>query len=91
MTMLPEPQLVLLDEPCAGLSPKETHQMIDAIKQVIDRLGVGALVIEHDISAVDAIGGRVFVFDQGALLSEGTLDDIQNDPKVKSVYAGARK
>lgn len=91
MTMLPEPQLVLLDEPCAGLSPKETHQMIDAIKQVIDRLGVGALVIEHDISAVEAIGGKVFVFDQGALLSEGTLDEIQNDTKVKSVYAGARK
>lgn len=91
MTMLPEPQLVLLDEPCAGLSPKETHQMIDAIKQVIERLGVGALVIEHDISAVEAIGGKVFVFDQGALLASGTLDDIQNDPKVKSVYAGARK
>lgn len=91
MTMLPEPQLVLLDEPCAGLSPKETHQMIDAIKQVIERLGVGALVIEHDISAVEAIGGKVFVFDQGALLAEGTLDQIQSDPKVKSVYAGARK
>lgn len=91
MTMLPEPQLVLLDEPCAGLSPNETHQMIDAIKQVIDRLGVGALVIEHDISAVEAIGGKVFVFDQGALLSEGTLDEIQNDANVKSVYAGARK
>lgn len=61
------------------------------IKQLIDRLGVGALVIEHDISAVEAIGGKVFVFDQGALLSEGTLDEIQNDTKVKSVYAGARK
>ncbi|MFW5330133.1 ABC transporter permease subunit [Hydrogenophaga sp. ZJX-1] len=91
MTMLPEPQLVLLDEPCAGLSPKETHQMIDAIRQVIDQLGVGALVIEHDISAVEAIGGQVFVFDQGALLSEGTLEQIQNDPRVKRVYAGARK
>lgn len=91
MTMLPEPQLVLLDEPCAGLSSKETHQMIDAIKQVIERLGVGALVIEHDISAVEAIGGKVFVFDQGALLSEGSLAEIQSDPKVKSVYAGARK
>jgi branched-chain amino acid transport system permease protein len=81
----------LLDEPCAGLSPQETHQMIDAIKQVIGRLGVGALVIEHDISAVESIGGRVFVFDQGALLAEGTLDDIQNDAQVKRVYAGARK
>lgn len=91
MTMLPEPQLVLLDEPCAGLSPQETHQMIDAIKQIIGRLGVGALVIEHDISAVESIGGRVFVFDQGALLAEGTLDDIQNDAQVKRVYAGARK
>lgn len=91
MTMLPEPQLVLLDEPCAGLSPKETHQMIDAIRSVVTGLNVGALVIEHDISAVEAIGGQVFVFDQGALLAQGRLDEIQADPRVRAVYAGARK
>ncbi|MDM0030582.1 ATP-binding cassette domain-containing protein [Variovorax sp. J22P271] len=91
MTVLPQPRLVLLDEPCAGLSPAETHHMIDAIKTVIDRLGAAALVIEHDISAVAAIGGDVYVLHQGRLLARGTLAEIQADPAVRAVYAGARK
>ena len=91
MTVLPQPRLVLLDEPCAGLSPAETHHMIDAIKTVIDRLGAAALVIEHDISAVAAIGGDVYVLHQGRLLAQGTLAEIQGDPAVRAVYAGARK
>ncbi|MDN8616612.1 branched-chain amino acid ABC transporter ATP-binding protein/permease [Variovorax ginsengisoli] len=91
MTVLPQPRLVLLDEPCAGLSPAETHHMIDAIKTVIDRLGAAALVIEHDISAVAAIGGDVYVLHQGRLLAQGSLAEIQGDPAVRAVYAGARK
>ncbi|MDM0024532.1 branched-chain amino acid ABC transporter ATP-binding protein/permease [Variovorax saccharolyticus] len=91
MTVLPQPRLVLLDEPCAGLSPAETHHMIDAIKTVIGRLGAAALVIEHDISAVAAIGGDVYVLHQGKLLAQGALAEIQADPAVRAVYAGARK
>ncbi|MGO4392485.1 ATP-binding cassette domain-containing protein [Variovorax sp. M-6] len=91
MTVLPQPRLVLLDEPCAGLSPSETHHMIEAIKTVIGRLGAAALVIEHDISAVAAIGGDVYVLHQGRLLAQGTLAQIQADPAVRAVYAGARK
>jgi branched-chain amino acid transport system permease protein len=91
MTMLPEPRLVLLDEPCAGLSPAETHHMIGAIKTVIQRLGAAALVIEHDISAVAAIGGEVYVLHQGKLLAQGTLVQIQSSDAVRAVYAGARK
>ena len=91
MTVLPQPRLVLLDEPCAGLSPAETHHMIEAIKTVIHRLGAAALVIEHDISAVAAIGGDVYVLHQGRLLAQGTLAEIQRDPAVRAVYAGARK
>uniref|UniRef100_UPI000D370E0C branched-chain amino acid ABC transporter ATP-binding protein/permease n=1 Tax=unclassified Variovorax TaxID=663243 RepID=UPI000D370E0C len=91
MTMLPQPRLVLLDEPCAGLSPGETHHMIEAIKAVTGRLGAAALVIEHDISAVAAIGGEVYVLHQGKLLARGPLAQIQADPAVRAVYAGARK
>ncbi|MGJ7609477.1 MULTISPECIES: branched-chain amino acid ABC transporter ATP-binding protein/permease [unclassified Variovorax] len=91
MTMLPQPRLVLLDEPCAGLSPGETHHMIKAIKTATGRLGAAALVIEHDISAVASIGGEVYVLHQGKLLARGPLAQIQSDPAVRAVYAGARK
>jgi branched-chain amino acid transport system permease protein len=91
MTVLPEPRLVLLDEPCAGLSPAETHQMIDVIRAAIASLNAAALVIEHDISAVAAMGGDVFVLHQGRLLAQGDLPTIQADPAVRAVYAGGRK
>lgn len=91
MTMLPEPRLVLLDEPCAGLSPAETHHMIRVIRKAVDRIGAAALLIEHDISAVAAMGGDVFVLHQGKLLAQGPLAAIQADPAVRAVYAGGRK
>lgn len=91
MTLLPEPKLVLLDEPCAGLSPGETHQMIDAIKALVSRIGAAALLIEHDITAVDAMGGDVYVLHQGRLLDKGSLADIQASAAVRAVYAGGRK
>jgi ABC-type branched-subunit amino acid transport system ATPase component len=91
MTVSPEPRLVLLDEPCAGLSPAETHQMIATIRAAITALDAAALVIEHDISAVAAIGGDVFVLHQGRLLAQGDLATIQANPAVRAVYAGGRK
>jgi len=91
MTLLPEPNLVLLDEPCAGLSPSETHHMIHAIKSLVQQIDAAALLIEHDISAVNAIGGEVFVLHQGRLLERGALAHIQSSTAVRAVYAGRRK
>ncbi|WP_026285491.1 ATP-binding cassette domain-containing protein [Thiomonas sp. FB-6] len=91
MTMLPEPRLVLLDEPCAGLSPTETAHMAQSIRAMVQRIGAAALLIEHDISAVAAMGGEVFVLHQGALLARGDLAQMQADPSVRAVYAGGRK
>ena len=91
MTVLPQPRHVLLDEPCAGLSPAETHQMVQVIQEAIGALDASALIIEHDISAVATFGGTVFVLHQGRLLAQGTLAEIQADPQVQAVYAGGRK
>lgn len=91
MTVLPEPHLLLLDEPCAGLSPAETHRMVAVIKRTVQRLGAGALLIEHDLSAVAALEGDVYVLHQGRLLAQGPLEAIQADPAVRAVYAGAGK
>jgi len=91
MTVSPEPRLLLLDEPCAGLSPAETHHMIDVIRTAVQRIGAAGLLIEHDISAVAAMGGEVFVLHQGRLLAQGSLADVQADPAVRAVYAGGHK
>ncbi|RDI28596.1 amino acid/amide ABC transporter membrane protein 2 (HAAT family) /amino acid/amide ABC transporter ATP-binding protein 1 (HAAT family) [Pseudacidovorax intermedius] len=91
MTLLPEPRLVLLDEPCAGLSPAETHRMIDVIREAVHELDAAALLIEHDLAAVAALGGDVLVLHQGRLLAHGPMAAIQADPAVRAVYAGARK
>jgi len=91
MTLLPEPRLILLDEPCAGLSPAETHHMIAVIKTAVSHLNAAALLIEHDMSAVTAIGGDVYVLHQGRLLAQGNLQTVQNNPAVRAVYAGGHK
>ncbi|MFT3821594.1 MAG: ATP-binding cassette domain-containing protein [Rubrivivax sp.] len=91
MTVLPEPHLLLLDEPCAGLSPAETHRMIEVIQRAVQRLGAAALLIEHDLAAVAALRGEVYVLHQGRLLAQGSLQALQADPAVRAVYAGARK
>jgi branched-chain amino acid transport system permease protein len=91
MTLLPEPRLLLLDEPCAGLSPAETRRQIEVIVKAVDNLRATALVIEHDMSAVEAMANRVHVLHQGRLLASGTLAEVQADPAVQAVYAGGRK
>lgn len=91
MTVLPEPHLLLLDEPCAGLSPAETHQMIQVIQRAVRRLNAAALLIEHDLAAVAALQGEVHVFHQGRMLAQGSLHAMQSDPAVRAVYVGARK
>src|SRR5690606_5086132 len=91
MTVLPEPGLVLLDEPCAGLSSAETLHMAAAIKAVVHRLQAAALLIEHDIDAVAALADEVFVLHQGRLLARGSLAQVQANQQVRAVYAGGHK
>lgn len=91
LTLLPEPRLLLLDEPCAGLSTQETALQLGLIDTAVRRLHNTALLIEHDLSAVERLAAQVHVLHQGRRLASGTLTQIQADPAVQAVYAGGRK
>ncbi len=91
MTVLSEPRLLLLDEPCAGLSPGETRRQIAVIEESVRVLDATALIVEHDMAAVEALARRVHVLHHGRLLASGGLAAIQADPAVRAVYAGGRK
>lgn len=91
MTFLAEPDLVLLDEPCAGLSTAETAQMIEAIAALNAETRATSVIIEHDMNVVEQLSDHVIVMNNGALLADGTLQDVRSNPDVKRVYAGGTK
>jgi branched-chain amino acid transport system permease protein len=91
LALLGEPRLLLLDEPCAGLSPQETAQVIDVIRWVSKRRGATLVVIEHDMSLVRTLADHVFVLHNGRLLAQGSVADIQANDAVKAIYVGSEK
>jgi branched-chain amino acid transport system permease protein len=91
MALLGEPRLLLLDEPCAGLSPQETTQVIDVIRWASERRGATIVVIEHDMSLVRQLADHVFVLHNGSLLAEGSVAEVQANEAVRAVYVGAEK
>lgn len=91
MALAVQPRILLLDEPCAGLSAEETSRAVDVIRWAAERLDNSVIIIEHDMALVRRIADRVMVFHNGALLAEGSVADIQADPAVQAVYVGGQK
>ncbi len=91
MALLGEPRLLLLDEPCAGLSPQETAAAIEAIRWASARRGATIVVIEHDMSLVRKLADHVFVLHNGSLIAEGTVAQVQANAAVQAIYVGAEK
>jgi urea transport system ATP-binding protein len=86
MLLTQEPELLLLDEPVAGMSPREREQTAELLKKVAG--GRSLVVIEHDMDFVKAIARKVTVLHQGKLLSEGPMEQVQKDERVIDVYLG---
>ena len=88
MSLLGEPRLLLLDEPCAGLSPEETEKVIDTVRWVRSTFDTTIVVIEHDMALVKDIADQVIVMHQGQVLAIGSVQDVQADSRVREVYVG---
>ena len=88
MLLIQDPQLMLVDEPVAGMSHQETERTAELLVSLAggDR---SVVVVEHDMEFVRSIARRVSVLHEGRLLAEGDMDTVQNDPKVIEVYLGA--
>jgi branched-chain amino acid transport system ATP-binding protein len=85
-----EPKLLLLDEPAAGMNPREVHSLMDMIHFIRDKFKLTILLIEHQMRVVMGICEWITVMDFGQIIARGTADEISNDPRVIEAYLGTR-
>ena len=82
------PRLLMLDEPAAGMNPRETHEISELIGRLRDELSLAILVIEHDMHVVEGISDRVVALDHGVKVTEGSFHEVANHPAVIEAYMG---
>jgi branched-chain amino acid transport system ATP-binding protein len=82
-----DPKLLLLDEPAAGMNPKEKEELLELIRAIRD-MGITIILIEHDMKVVMPISDRIIVLDHGKKIAEGTSSEIQSNPRVIEAYLG---
>ena len=88
--LMEEPELVLLDEPNAGVNPKLANQLVAKIKDLNKSLGITFLIIGHDIDVVSNLSDKLVFMSAGAVLLEGTPDDVLNSSVVQDAYLGSQ-
>jgi urea transport system ATP-binding protein len=89
MLLAQDPKLLLVDEPAAGMTDEETYKTGELLLSLEGKHSI--IVIEHDMTFVRQIARKVTVLHQGTVLCEGTVDEVQNDERVKEVYLGRKK
>ena len=87
MLLMQQPELLLIDEPVAGMTPRETERTAELLLLLAGQHSV--VVVEHDMEFVRSMASRVTVLHEGSVLAEGDLETVQNDPRVVEVYLGA--
>ncbi|MDF2674545.1 MAG: transporter ATP-binding protein [Clostridiales bacterium] len=85
------PGLLLLDEPAAGMNPNETQELMELIKWIRSKFNLTIILIEHDMSLVMGVCSKIFVFNYGSLIANGSPEEIQNNPEVIKAYLGGEE
>ena len=83
-----KPKLLLLDEPAAGMNPQETHELMNLIRWIRDEFDLTILLIEHDMGLVMGVCEHIYVLEYGAMIAQGTPEEIKNNPRVIEAYLG---
>jgi urea transport system ATP-binding protein len=86
MLLMQDPQLLLVDEPVAGMTPQEIERTAELLISLAGRHSL--IVVEHDMEFVRSIARKVTVLHEGSVLAEGSIDEVQAAPKVLEVYLG---
>lgn len=88
MGLASQPSLLLLDEPTAGMTPEETTSIMELVADVQQLTGCSVLITEHDMKVVFGLAQKIIVLANGAVLTQGSPEEIRNDKNVKAVYLG---
>ena len=83
------PKLLLMDEPTAGMGPAERQSLMELTKDIVRTRNIGVLFTEHDMDVVFKHADRIIVLNRGALVAEGTADEVQTNEQVKEIYLGS--
>ncbi|MFC7070931.1 ABC transporter ATP-binding protein [Halobaculum lipolyticum] len=83
-----EPELLLMDEPTAGMSPDETADTVDLVERLQEELGLTILIVEHDMEIIFRIADRILVLNRGQVIADGTPEEVQESEQVQEAYLG---
>ena len=89
LALVGRPSVLLLDEPMAGLSVQESHDLARHLKQLISRWSVSVLLVEHDMDVVFGISDEITVFELGRVIAGGKPDEVRANPRVREAYLGS--
>jgi len=87
-SLLTKPKLLMLDEPTAGMNPKEAEDLISKVREIKESFDLTVFIVEHRMRVIQGLCSWVQVLDHGRIIAEGTYDEVVNDPKVIEVYLG---